>query len=86
MIKPMIGTAVAALLVGLLAGYLYWGAQTGQLRGELAQARRELIDVKAKMDQTVSTLSASAKEVERKLQEEQRAREALERKLAGRLK
>lgn len=36
-----IGLAVAALLVGLLAGYLNWGRPLGSARQELQQARVE---------------------------------------------
>lgn len=66
-----IGLAVAALLVGLLAGYLYWGRPLGSARQELQQVRTEA-------DAEREAVSRALREAEARLKTVTQERERLE--------
>jgi len=42
--KKVTIVGIVAILIGLLVGYLMWGAQTKSLQGELAQLKVSLAD------------------------------------------
>lgn len=66
-----IGVAVATLLIGLLAGYLYWGRPLGSAQQELTQARVEA-------DAERQAMSRALREAEARLKTVTEERERLE--------
>lgn len=49
--RPQIIVAVVALLIGALAGFLWWGLPTERLQGELGQARERAGGLERQIDE-----------------------------------
>jgi uncharacterized protein HemX len=88
----VIAAVVIALVLGVLAGYLWWGAPTQQLQADLQEAKargatleKQLGEVQAKVRAAESELGATQgrlKDLESRLASEQQHRSRLERVLS----
>ena len=79
--KKVTVVAIVLLLVGILAGYLYWGTKTGALEKDLAAARAQAQQATAQVDAMgakLKSLEAQLKELTDKLAAEKEAREKLQ--------
>ena len=80
--------AIVLLLIGLLAGYLFWGQQSKTLADELAQARTKLAEAQksagqeAAMKAKLDAAEAQLKELMERLNKEKEARQKLEARVA----
>ncbi|MBI2462030.1 MAG: hypothetical protein HYV61_11190 [Candidatus Rokubacteria bacterium] len=70
-----VGIMVAALLIGLLGGYLYWGRPLGSVEQELARVR---VEAEAERE----ALTRSLRETEGRLKTAREEQERLEQALA----
>ena len=70
----MVAIAVGAVLVGVLAGFLWWGTAANRLRDEV----RALQNQQADADALFKGLQAKIKKVEEELQSERERRARLE--------
>lgn len=77
--RPVVIAALVALLVGVLAGYLWWGMPTGRMHAELGQARervetlaRDADEAQARARQAEEALKRAEQELV--LEREQRQR------------
>jgi hypothetical protein len=70
----MIAIAVGAALVGVLAGFLWWGTAANRLRDEVRTLQTQLADA----DATFKGLQAKLKKTEEELQAERERRARLE--------
>jgi CHASE1-domain containing sensor protein len=72
---------IAALVVGLLAGFLWWGMPTERLQGQLTDARRQAQALERRADEAEAKLRAAqddTKAVEGDLARERERRSRLE--------
>ena len=67
MTRAVSATALAALVVGLLIGFLWWGTPTGRLRSELRDTRsnndrlaQQLEELRAKSERVEAILATTA--------------------------
>jgi septal ring factor EnvC (AmiA/AmiB activator) len=67
-------TAVVAVLVGALAGYLWWGLPTSRLGSELREARSSA----ERLGQQLADMRAQREQLEAQLKAEKARRETLE--------
>ena len=74
----MVATAVGALAVGVLAGFLWWGTAANRLRDEV----RALQNQQADADASFKGLQAKIKKMEEELQSERDRRVRLEQVLS----
>jgi uncharacterized protein HemX len=77
MMKSTIGLVIAAVLVGLLVGFLGWGLPTGRLKGEI-QALRASSD---RLSQQLDAQRAQDQQLAAQLKAQQARLEASERDL-----
>ena len=70
----IVAIAVGAAVVGVLAGFLWWGTAANRLRGEV----RALQNQQADADATFKGLQARIKKMEEELQSERERRARLE--------
>jgi cell division protein FtsB len=77
--------AIVAILIGLLVGYLFWGAASRRQEAELAQARASLAEAQKaaaaqeqSLAQRLQALEAQLKEISDRLAAEKAARTRLE--------
>ncbi len=75
---------IVLLLIGLLAGYLFWGYRMRDLSAELANAKAKLAEAQqvaaqeATMAAKLKDLEAQLKQVTERLNSERQAREQLQ--------
>ena len=80
--------AIVLLLVGLLAGYLYWGQPEKRLADDLAAAKARLAEAQeaqgreAAMQQKLAAAEAQLKQLTAELTKEREARQQLEAQIA----
>jgi type VI protein secretion system component VasK len=70
----VIAIAVGTLLVGVLAGFLWWGTAANRLRDEMQTLRNQQADT----DAALKGLQAKLKKTEEELQSERERRARLE--------
>ena len=75
MMTRMIATAVGAVLVGVLAGFLWWGTSANRLRDELR-------DLQTRHADELGALQNKLKKTEEELQSERERRARLEQALS----
>ena len=66
--KKVTIVGIVAILIGLLVGYLMWGAQTKSLQGELDRLRTQLTDAQ-KSETREKELSAKLAQMEAQLKQ-----------------
>jgi capsule polysaccharide export protein KpsE/RkpR len=72
--RPVTIAAVVAILIGLLAGYLWWGLPTGKLQSELQTARAAADRVQPQIEE----LRAKNRALEEQLKGQKAQLESLE--------
>ena len=86
--KKVTVVAIVLLLVGLLAGYLFWGQKSKSLADELAAAKAKLADAmksseqEAAMKAKLDAAEAQLKQLMERLNQEKEARQKLEARIA----
>jgi septal ring factor EnvC (AmiA/AmiB activator) len=75
--RPVIISAVAAVLVGLLVGFLWWGLPTGRLQTELRTSQSGA----ERLGQQLEEARAQGQRLEEQLKAEKTQREAMEAEL-----
>ena len=66
--KKVTIVGIIAILIGLLAGYLFWGTQSKQVASELEAARKSLAEAQQPTSQEAA-LAAKLQEVEAQLKQ-----------------
>jgi uncharacterized protein HemX len=82
--KKVTIVAIIAILVGLLVGYLMWGAQTKALQGELDQLKTRLAEAQKaasrekELSEKLTQMEAQLKQVSDELAKEKEKREQMQ--------
>jgi uncharacterized protein HemX len=82
--KKVTIVGIVAILIGLLVGYLWWGAQTKSLQGELDQLKSRLAEAQKaatrekELSEKLATMEAQLKQMSDDLAKEKARREQMQ--------
>jgi uncharacterized protein HemX len=82
--KKVTIVGIVAILIGLLVGYLWWGAQSKSLQGELEQVKARLVEAQKaathekELSEKLTQMDAQLKQVTDDLAKEKETREKLQ--------
>lgn len=82
--KKVTIVGIVAILIGLLVGYLWWGAQSKSLQGELDQLKARLTEAQKaathekELSEKLTQMEAQLKQVTDDLAKEKETREKLQ--------
>lgn len=74
--RSVVAVVIAALLAGLVVGYLYWGQRSARLADELARATADLAGERVRGQERQRELTARLQDVEGRLKQLQEDLEA----------